>query len=92
MVTVFEGWLEGAAFVASCGAFRAGDLKTPMDFRLPRRRRQSEKEATWLGSSRTNLEVNSSENDPSMGDFEFSCLITRGKTFHTVCLAHGLQQ
>ena len=35
MVTVFEGWLEGAAFVASCGAFRAGDLKTPMDFRLP---------------------------------------------------------
>ena len=25
MVTVFEGWLEGATF--SCGTFRAGDLK-----------------------------------------------------------------
>jgi len=64
--TAFE-----APLAASCGAFRAGDLKTPMDFRLPRRRRQSEKEATWLGSSRTNLEVNSSENDLSMGNFEF---------------------
>ena len=73
MFTVFEGWLEGVAFAASCGAFR-GDLKTPLELRQHQR---SEMEATWLGSSRMNAEANSWENDLCMGDFESSWLITR---------------